>query len=170
MRDRVLEKNIVRVEAFVERWKELSQYLDRGFRGEAFTAEEESGFLELKSRIVQEHETLMTLLNAEGMREDKALRLLNTVPSLASFRGLTEGTDARIAAEWHSTLLSLQALLGRLKGRQIQLAAVSSVRVGWKNVFGNPVTVLVLLVFAGYGVYKFAIEWVPKVIDVLEKR
>ncbi len=170
MRDRVLEKNIGRVEAFVERWKELSQYLDRGFRGETFTGEEESGFLELKSRIVREHETLMTLLNAEGMREDKALRLLNTVPSLASFRGLPEGTDKRLAAEWHSTLLSLQALLGRLKGREIQLAAVSSVRVGWRNVFGNPAMVLALLAFAGYGMYRFAMEWVPKLIDLLEKR
>jgi hypothetical protein len=169
MRDRVLEKNIARVEAFVDRWKQLSQSLDRGFRGGDFTAEEEAAFLELKSTIAQEHETLMTLLNAEGMREDKALRLLHSVPSLSSFKELTEGTDKRLAAEWHSTLLSLQALLGRLRGRQIQLAAISSLRVGIKNVFGHPLTILALLIATSYGVYKFVEQWAPRVVDLLEK-
>lgn len=136
----------------------------------ASSRKEEAAFLALKSAIVQEHETLVTLLNVEGMREDKAMRLLNAVPSLASFRGLPEGTDKRLAAEWHSTLLALQALLGRLKGRQIQLAAISSVRVGWKNVFSHPTIVLLLLVCSGYGVYRFAVDWVPKVIELLEKR
>ena len=170
MRDRALENNIARVEAFVERWKELSQFLDRGFRGDSFQPEEEAAFLNLKSALVQEHETLITLLNVEGLREDKALRLLNSVPSLSSFKDLPEGTDKRIAAEWHSTVLALQALLGRLKGRRIQLAAISTVRVGWKNVFSHPLMVLLLLVCASYGVYRFAEDWVPKLIELLEKR
>jgi len=29
---------------------------------------------------------------------------------------------------------------------------------------------LALLALAGYGMYRFAMEWVPKLIDLLEKR
>jgi len=33
MRDRNLERNIQRVEASIESWKQFSQFLDRGFKG-----------------------------------------------------------------------------------------------------------------------------------------
>ncbi|MCX7915615.1 MAG: hypothetical protein N3A53_04850, partial [Verrucomicrobiae bacterium] len=79
MRDRRLEKNITRVEAFIELWKQLSQFLDRGFRGGPFTDEEEAQFLDLKSRIAQQYEMLMITLGSEAERDDKALRLLNSV-------------------------------------------------------------------------------------------
>src|SRR5712664_4130875 len=121
MRDRNLEKNIQRVEAFVESWKQLSQFLDRGFKGEPFAGEEEVAFLELKSHIVQEHELLIVTLANETERDDRALRLLNSVPSLSAFKALPEGMAKKIATEWHSTYLALQALLGRLRGREAQL-------------------------------------------------
>src|ERR1043166_8025413 len=96
MRDRTLERKINRGEAFVERWKQLSQFLDRGFQGQSFSPEEEGAFLELKSVIAQEHELLMTTL-ASGERDDKALKLLNTVPSLQSFKELPEGMAKKLA-------------------------------------------------------------------------
>jgi hypothetical protein len=160
MRDRNLERNIKRVEAFVERWKQLSQFLDRGFQGQNFASEEESAFLDLKSNIAQEHELLMTTL-ASSERDDKALKLLNTVTSLQSFKELNEGMSKKVAADWHNTYISLQALLGRLRGRQVQLSQVSSVSMGFKRVFGNPVMILLVAAAAGYGVYKFAEEMFP---------
>ena len=167
MRDRNLEKNIKRVEAFVERWKQLSQFLDRGFQGQGFTPEEESAFLDLKSNIAQEHELLMTTLSSSE-REDRALRLLNAVPSLQSFKDLGEGMGKKVATDWHNTYISLQALLGRLRGRQVQLAQISSLSLGFKRVFGNPFVILLVLVAAGYGVYKFAEEMVPRIQKIIE--
>jgi hypothetical protein len=173
MRDRNLERNIRRVEAFVERWKELSQFLDRGFKGDPFSGEEESAFLDLKSRIAQEYELLMVTLGSETERDERALRLLHSVSSLSSFKELPEGTSKKVATEWHNMYLGLQALLGRLRGRQIQLKGVSTLRMATRNVFANPLVILLVMIAASYGVYRFAEEWIPKLSqlkDQMEKR
>lgn len=170
MRDRNLEKNIERVEAFVERWKQFSQFLDRGFKGESFANDEEAAFLELKSAIAQEHELLMTTLNSESSRDDKALRLLNTVPSMQGFKELPENMGKKLANDWHSEFISLQALLGRLRGRQAQLAAISIWRVGFKNVLANPFVILFVMLAAAYGVYKFTDDVVPELIKMWETK
>jgi hypothetical protein len=173
MRDRNLERNIRRVEAFVERWKELSQFLDRGFKGDQFSGEEEKAFLDLKSRIAQEYELLMVTLGSETERDDRALRLLHSVSSLSSFKELPEGTAKKVATEWHNMYLGLQALLGRLRGRQIQLKGVSTLRMATRNVLANPLVILLVMIAAAYGVYRFAEEWIPKlsqIKDQMEKR
>lgn len=170
MRDRNLEKNIERVEAFVERWKELSQFLDRGFKGESFADNEEAAFLELKSAIAQEHELLMTTLNSEASRDDRALRLLNIVTSMQGFKELPEAMAKKVANEWHSEFISLQALLGRLKGRRAQLAGISSVRIGFRSVLGNPLVILFVMLAAAYGVYKFTDDVIPELIKLWETK
>ena len=169
MRDRNLEKNIQRIEAFVERWKELSQFLDRGFKGDQFTGEEEAAFLDLKSRIAQEHELLMITLGSETERDDRALRLLNSVTSLSSFKDLPEGMSKKIANEWHNTYLARQALLGRLRGRQVQLRGVSTVRMAFQRVFANPLVILLVMAAAAYGVYRLAEDWIPKLSQLKEQ-
>jgi hypothetical protein len=172
MRDRNLDKNINRVEAFLERWKELSKFLERGLGGEGFTAEEEGAFLELKSQIAQEHQVLMTTLGGAGDRDDKPLRLLNIAPSLQGLRELPEGMPKKITTDWHNIYLSLQALLGRLRGRQAQLAGISSFRIGMRKVFSNPLVIVLIAVAAGYGVYgiyRFAEEVIPRIQQLGEK-
>ncbi len=170
MRDRSLEKNIQRVEQFVERWKQLSLFLDRGFQGRDFKAEEEAAFLELKSAIAQEHEMLMAALGGAVENDDKALRLINTVPSLQSFKDLNEPMVKKLAIEWHNTYISYQALLGRLKGRKAQLASVSSFRLGLKRVFINPLVITLVMLAAAYGIYKFTDEWIPKLKEIVERK
>lgn len=173
MRDRNLERNIQRVEASIECWKQLSQFLDRGFKGESFAGEEEVAFLELKSRIAQEHELLVVTLGSEVERDDRALRMMNSVPSLSAFKELPDGMSKKLATEWHSTYLGLQAMLGRLRGRQAQLRGVSTLRVGLANVFANPLVILLVMIVASYGVYRFAEDWIPKLTqlkDQMEKR
>jgi hypothetical protein len=169
MRDRNLERNILRVGAFVDSWKRLSQFLDRGFKGDPFTGEEEAAFLDLKSRIAQEYEALMVMLASEAERDDRALRLLNSVPSLSSFKELPEGMSKKLATEWHGTYMGLQALLGRLRGRQEQLRSISTFAVGMRNVFANPIVILLVMIAAAYGVYRFAEEWIPKLTQLKEQ-
>ncbi len=169
MRDRNLERNIQRVEAFVESWKRLSQFLDRGFKGDPFTGEEEGAFLDLKSQIAQEYEALMVMLASEAERDDRALRLLNGVPSLSSFKELPEGMSKKLATEWHGTYMGLQALLGRLRGRQAQLRSISTFAVAVRNVFANPIVILLVMIAAAYGVYRFAEEWIPKLTQLKEQ-
>ena len=168
MRDRRLDQNITRVEGFIEEWKRVSQYIERGFGGAQFTDEEEAGFLELKSTIAQDYELLMTTLGTDAERTDRALRLLHAMPSLQAIRESEDGANRRLTSEWHSTYLSLQSLLGRLKGRRLQLASTSSLRLGLRTVFANPLVLLVVALFAAYGVYKLAEQYVPKVIELGE--
>lgn len=169
MRDRNLELNIKRLEAFVEHWKGLSQFLDRGFKMEAFSGEDEAAFLDLKSKIAQEYELVMSTIGNASDRDDRTLKLLNCVPSLQSFRDLPEGTGKKIATDWHTAYMAMQALLGRLKGKQAQFAAQSSLRQGLKNVFSNPLMALLILVAAGYGAYRFADDWLPKLKVLMER-
>ncbi len=161
MRDRNLERNICRVEEFVELWKQLSEFLDKGFKQPSFSAEEETAFLELKSEIARRHELLMTTLGATEERDDKARRLLNTVPSLQAFKDLPEGMARKVAGEWHATFIATQALLGRLNGRREQLATVSTFRTGLRRVLGHPLIILLLLVLAAYGAYRLGADAVP---------
>src|ERR1043166_6740085 len=168
MRDRNLERNINRVEAFVERWKQLSQFLDRGFQGESFSPEEVAAFMDLKSAIAQDHELVVTTL-ASGERDDRALKLLNAVPSLHSFKELPDGMAKKVAADWHNSYISLQALLGRLRGRQTQLAQISTLSIAFKRVFGHPLVILFVSAAAAYGIYKFAQEMVPIIQQIREK-
>ena len=171
MRDRRLETNIARVEQFIEQWKQLSHFLDRGFQGDTFTDHEEAQFLELKSSIAQNYELLMTTIGREAERSERAVRLLNTVPSLQSIGELEDGANRRLTAEWHGTFLALQSLLGRLKGRKVQLAGQSSLRHAFRHVFSNPVMILLIALAAGYGVYRFSKDIAaPKLTEIMERR
>jgi hypothetical protein len=117
----------------------------------------------LKSQIARQHEMLMTALGGAAERDDKALRLLNTVPSLQAFKELPEGMARKIAGEWHGTFMAMQALLGRLAGRREQLATVSTLGIETRRVFAHPLVVLLLLALAGYGAYRLGGDSMPLV-------
>ncbi|NQU10028.1 hypothetical protein HQ590_04510 [bacterium] len=168
MRDRKLERNIARVGAFIESWRELGAYLDTGFRGEQMGDESETGFLELKSSIAREHELIMTTLGSDGERSDRVLRLLSGMPGLGSLQAFEDPQQKRISSEWHALYLSWQALLGRLNGRQIQLASTGSIGVSIRRVFSHPLIIVLLLAAAGYGVYRLAGDLAPKLVEFRE--
>jgi len=173
MRDRNLERNIKRLEALVENWKEFSQFLDRGFQQQEIAPADEAAFLELKSQIAREFETLMTMLAGLTERDDRLLRMLNAVTSLAGIKDLPEGTATKLAADWHHTFIAWQALLGRLRGRQAQLAAQNSLTVALRRLLMHPVTLIVMFLAAAYGLYRLADDWLPQLmlfIDYLENK
>ena len=116
---------------------------------------------------------MLVTLGSETERDDRALRMLNSVSSLSAFKDLPDGMSKKLATEWHSTYLGLQAMLGRLRGRQAQLKGVSSLRVALAHVLANPFVILVVMIAASYGVYRFAEDWIPKLTqlkDQMEKR
>lgn len=170
MRDRNLEKNIVRLESLIEQWKRLSQFLDRGFQQSAIDPKEEADFLELKSEIARSSELMLTTMGAMGERDEKLLRLLNAVPSLATLRGFDEELARKIAGDWHSVFIAMQAMLGRFQGRRVTLANASSLRIGLQRVFGNPLVMVIVFAAAGYGVYKLVDEWIPQIQYVMEHK
>ncbi len=154
MKDKQLEKNIQKLEAFLETWKQFNQFLQRAFRGETFTEEDEDAFLDLKSTIAQEYESVMMGLAPDVEKDEKALRILIDAPSLRAVRDSSEGMARRVEAEWHSTFIKLQTTLGRLKGRRIQLASVSTFGVVAGRVLQNPIVILFIIVVVGLGVLR----------------
>lgn len=169
MHDRILERNIERLEAFVEHWSQLSQFLDRAFQGATFTPDDEAAFLQLKSHIAQEHEVLLVTVAGPTERDERTLRLLNQMPSLQALKEFPEGLPKKLVTDWHTCYMSFQAWLGRLKGRQAQLAGINSISVAARNVLTSPVLVVFVVAAAAYGVYKFADEWIPKLRHAVEQ-
>lgn len=158
MKDKQLERNIQKLEAFLETWKQFNQFLQRAFRGETFSDEDEEQFLELKSTIAQEYETLLMSLGGEVEREEKALRILMDAPSLRSLRDSSEGMARRVEADWHAMFIKLQSALGRLKGRRIQLASISTAGVVSGRILRNPIVILFLIVVLGFAVVQVCKE------------
>ncbi|MSR64617.1 MAG: hypothetical protein EXS18_02420 [Verrucomicrobiae bacterium] len=154
MKDKQLEKNIQKLEAFLETWKQFNHYLQRSFRGETFTDEDEDAFLDLKSTIAQEYETVMMALAPEVEKDEKTLRILIDAPSLRSIRDASEGMSRRVESEWHTTFIKLQTSLGRLKAKRIQLASVSSIGVVTGRVMQNPIVILFIIVVIGAAIYR----------------
>src|ERR1043166_568481 len=141
MRDKQLEKNIQKLETFLETWKQFNQYLQRAFRGETFTDEDEDAFLDMKITIAQEYESDRQALGPDVEKDEKALRTLLDAPSLRSIRDSSEGMARRVEAEWHTTFIKLQTAMGRLKARRIQLASVSTIGVAAGRVLQNPIVI-----------------------------
>jgi hypothetical protein len=112
---------------------------------------------------------MTTLGGAAGERDDKPLRLLNVAPSLQALRELPEGMPKKITSDWHNIYLSLQALQGRLRGRQAQLANINSFAIGVRKVFSNPLVITLVAIAALYGVYKFYQEMFPRIHELREK-
>ena len=154
MKDKQLEKNIQKLEAFLETWKQFNHYLQRAFRGETFTDEDEDAFLDLKSVIAQEYETVLMSLAPDVERDEKALRILVDTPSLRSIKDASEGMARRVEAEWHATFIKLQTALGRLKGRRIQLASVSTAGVVFGRMLRNPIAILFIMFVVGSAIYE----------------
>lgn len=169
MRDRKLEKNIARLESLINRWKELSQLLDRGFQQQGVEPKEEAAFLELKSSVARDYELMMTTLGSMADRDNRVLRLLNMAVSLQALGALEEGVDKKIVGDWHSAFLGMQALLGKLLGRQATLAGISSFRMALLRVTGNPLVVVAITAAACYGVYRFIDDWLPQLTHFMEQ-
>lgn len=125
----------------------------------AFTEEDEEQFLDLKSVIAQEYESVMISLAPEIEKDEKALRILVDAPLLRSVRDSSEGIARRVEAEWHTTFIKLQTALGRLKAKRMQLASVSAVGVITNRVLHNPVVIMFIIVVVGIGVLKVCEEF-----------
>jgi len=41
--------------------------------------------------------------------------------------------------------------------------------VGMRNVVANPIVILLIMIAAAYGVYRFAEEWIPKLTQLKEQ-
>jgi hypothetical protein len=122
------EALILRMESYLECWKQLHHFMTIA-RTKKFSQDDENQFLELKSVITQEFEILMATLDCGTISRDEVHALLASGPSIRFLSELNEGALRNIESQWHKLFISFQAILGQLKVRQ-QQAATSKLK-GW---------------------------------------
>lgn len=115
------EALILRMESYLECWKQLHHFMSIA-RQKKFTQDDENQFLELKSVITQEFEILMAALDCNAISREEVHSLLASGPSIRFLSELNDGALRNIESQWHKLFIGLQAILGQLKVRQQQAA------------------------------------------------
>ncbi len=115
-----LQDVIVRMENYLECWKQFNHYLGLA-RFKKFTLDDENQFMEVKSVITQELELILTVMDGAQVTREDVHTLMTSVPSM---RFLSEGNESvlrNIENQWHKLYISWQSILGQMKVRQKQM-------------------------------------------------
>ena len=112
-----IEQLITLTETHIECWKQFNHYVNLA-RGKKFTAEDETHFLELKSLIAQDLETIFSSIEVESPSKDEILMLISYAPSLRALGGMGEGELRGLETSWHRIYIGWHSILGQLKVKQ----------------------------------------------------
>jgi threonyl-tRNA synthetase len=105
---------IVRMENYLECWKQFNHYLGLA-RFKKFTLDDENQFMEIKSVITQELELILTVTNGAQVSRDDVHNLLTSVPSMRFLSESNESVLRNIENQWHKLFIGWQSLLGQMK-------------------------------------------------------
>ena len=108
---------IVRMENYLECWKQFNHYLGLA-RFKKFTLDDENQFMEIKSVITQELELILTVTDGAQVSRDDVHNLMAAVPSMRFLSESNEGVLRNIENQWHKLFISWQSLLGQMKVQQ----------------------------------------------------
>ena len=108
---------IVRMENYLECWKQFNHYLGLA-RFKKFTLDDENQFMEVKSVITQELELILTVTDGAQVSRDDVHNLMASVPSMRFLSESNEGVLRNIENQWHKLFISWQSLLGQMKVQQ----------------------------------------------------
>lgn len=135
MKDRKLEKQIRAVEGFIKKWKKLGEAVFPESAGDGLSEDE---LLAMKEELAEMHGALMVSLDLDEKRGVDFLEGLGKSCQGAELRRLSDA--------WHSCLIFMDEVLGRLKGRKKELAEISRSEVALRAFFSNPFVRLAALV------------------------
>jgi hypothetical protein len=111
---------IVRMENYLECWKQFNHYLGLA-RFKKFTLDDESQFMEVKSVITQELELILAVMDGAQVTRDDVHTLMTSVPSMRYLSESNESVLRNIENQWHKLYISWQSILGQMKVRQKQM-------------------------------------------------
>lgn len=109
-----LEQMVPLLENHLECWKQYNYYANLA-RSKQFTAEDESQFLDVKSIIAQELESIMFSLQFVQPTKDDIHALLGAAPSLRVLSEMNEVSQRALENQWHQIFIAWQSNLGQLK-------------------------------------------------------
>lgn len=131
MQNKQLEDLIVRLENYLECWKQFNHYMNLA-RFKKFTLDDENQFLEVKSIITQELELILSNIESGPVTREDVHALISAAPSIRYLSETTDNTLRDVEARWHKQFIILQSILGQLKVRQKQTESQSV----WSVLFG----------------------------------
>jgi hypothetical protein len=132
MHDKKLDGMIAQMEAYLECWKQFSNFINLA-RAKKFGPEEESQFLEVKSVITQQLEMILAAFEVPPVSREDIHSLVGNSASIRAMSELNENALRGLENQWHKIFISLQAVLGQLKVQQKNLEGQSS----WSKLFGK---------------------------------
>ncbi len=81
-------------------------------------APDENHFLEIKSIVVQELETIFAAVEIASPSREEIHALIGNAPSLRHVSELTEGAVRGLETQWHKIYIAWHSILGQLKVKQ----------------------------------------------------
>jgi len=120
-----IEQLIIRMESFLECWKQFNSFMALA-RTKKFSLEDENQFLELKSMITQELELILSTMDCGPIARDDVHALIAAGPSLRFLSEMNENALRSVENQWHKQFIGWQSILGQLKVKQGQVSSKPS--------------------------------------------
>ena len=117
-----VDQLIVRLENYLECWKQFNTFMTMG-RSKKFTPEDENQFLEIKSVITQELELILSAIDCGPISREDVHSLIGSAPSIRYLSEMNDNSMRNVENNWHKLFIGLQSLLGQLKVKQNQTDA-----------------------------------------------
>ena len=117
MRNQKLDQLVDQVENYIECWKQFNTFVNLA-RARKFSPEEDNQFLETKSVLVQELESILASIDVSSPTREDIHALITEAPSLRYLSELNEGALRAFESQWHRIYIGWHAILGQLKVRQ----------------------------------------------------
>jgi hypothetical protein len=112
-----LNQLVAHIETHIECWKQFNHFIDVA-RTKKFGPPDENHFLEIKSIIVQELETIYAAVEIASPSREEIHALIGNTPSLRHVSDLAEGAVRGLETQWHKIYIAWHSILGQLKVKQ----------------------------------------------------
>ena len=112
-----LARLVAQIETHIECWKQFNHFTELA-RTKKFGPADEIHFLEIKSIIVQELETIFAAVELSSPSREEIHAIIGNAPSLRHVSELPEGAVRGLESQWHKIYIAWHAALGQLKVKQ----------------------------------------------------
>ena len=126
MRDKKLNNLIQQLETYLECWKQFNRFIVLT-RAKKFGPEDEQQFLEVKSVIVQELESILSTVETGTPTREETHSIITAAPSLRHISELNEPSLRSLETAWHKIYIGWHSVVGQLKVRQREVESQSVV-------------------------------------------
>jgi hypothetical protein len=127
-----IEQLIVRMESYLECWKQFNHFMTMA-RAKKFSPEDENQFLEIKSMLTQELELILSAIDCGPISRDDIHALLASGPSIRFLSEMNDNSLRNVENQWHKLFIGWQSILGQLKVKQQQMESKSLMSTWFKR-------------------------------------